>query len=179
MNKKLSLSELNRVSPGDYKSLPKHPVVVVLDNIRSMHNVGALFRTADALALERLILTGFTPQPPHRDIHKSALGATETVDWQYEADTLSAVSSLKADGYLICAIEQAEHTCLLQDFRVPMDQKICLVLGNEVTGVQQPVIDLADVCLEIPQFGTKHSFNVSVCGGIVAWEVVKQLLRGA
>ncbi len=174
MNKKLSLQELNRLSVEDFKSIDKHPITIVLDNIRSMHNVGAFFRTADAFKLEKIILGGFTPQPPHRDIHKTAIGATETVDWVHTEDPLSAIKNLQNEGYTVYTIEQTEKSLQLQDVSVdPTKQKVCLVFGNEVGGVDQNLIDAADYSIEIPQFGTKHSLNVSVCAGICIWEFTK------
>lgn len=173
MNKKLKLEELNRASVEEFKSKSKYPVVLVLDNIRSFNNVGSCFRTADALALEKIYLCGITAKPPHREIHKTALGATDSVAWEYVANTEDAIAQLKTQGYQVVSVEQTEKTTLLQDFDVDPNKKYALVVGNEVKGVGQAVIDASDVVLEIPQFGTKHSFNVSVCTGIVCWELVK------
>ena len=176
MNKKLKLEELNRLSVEAFKEREKFPVVLVLDNIRSFNNVGSCFRTADALALAKIYLCGITAQPPHREIHKTALGATESVTWEYLSSTAEAIEKLNQDGYQIISVEQTEHTTLLQDFKIDKNSKYALVVGNEVKGVGQEVIDASDVVLEIPQFGTKHSFNVSVCTGIVCWELVRGML---
>ena len=176
MNKKLKLNELNRASVSEYKALKKHPVILFLDNIRSFNNVGACFRTADALALESIVLAGITPKPPHREIHKTALGATDSVEWVHAEDAILKVKELQNAGYKILVVEQTEKTTMLQDFRGQKNEKYVLVMGNEVSGVQQEIIDVADEVLEIPQFGTKHSFNVSVCAGIVCWEMVRGLV---
>ena len=167
--RKLKLDELNRMSPAEYEKSEKNPVVVVLDNIRSKNNVGAIFRTSDAFRVERILLCGYTPTPPHRDISKTALGAETTVEWSQAEDAVEAVRALKADGYRIACLEQTEGSTSLPDFKRAADEKLALVLGNEVAGVQQSIIDLADLCLEIPQFGTKHSFNVSVATGIALY----------
>lgn len=173
--RKLSLQELNRATVEAFKEQAKTPLVVVLDNIRSALNVGSVFRTADAFALEKIYLCGITAQPPHREILKTAIGATQSVDWQYFKVTTEAVAELKAQGFQILGIEQAEGSTLLQDFEVQPAQKYAIVLGNEVRGVGVDVMDLLDVCLEVPQFGTKHSLNVSVCAGVVIWDLFKQL----
>lgn len=175
MNRKLKLEELGRPSLEEFKSQKKNPVVVVLDNIRSFNNVGSIFRTSDAFAVEQLILCGITPVPPHRDIQKTALGATESVEWHYNENTIDAVKKLKAEGYLIASIEQAENKTWLQDVKLNPTDKIALVFGNEIDGVDQEVIDMSDLVIEIPQYGTKHSINISVCAGVVIWEVVKKL----
>lgn len=175
MNRKLKLEELGRPDLDQFKSAQKNPVVIVLDNIRSFNNVGSIFRTADAFAIEKIILCGITPAPPHRDIHKTALGATESVTWDYEKNTMDAVKKLKEEGYTIASIEQAEHKVWLQDVKLAPHSKIALVFGHEVDGVEQEVIDLSDLVIEIPQYGTKHSINISVCAGIVMWEVVRKL----
>lgn len=167
------MDELDRLSVDEFKQAPKNPFMVVLDNIRSMHNVGSVFRTADAFLAEGICLCGYTPQPPHRDIHKTALGATETVDWIYFPTTLEAVKALKERGYKIFAVEQAEGSILLQKF-TGTDQKIALVFGNEVKGVNADVLPLCDGCIEIPQLGMKHSLNISVAAGIVMWELVRR-----
>lgn len=174
--RKLRIHELDRLSNGEFKSAPKVPVIVVLDNIRSLHNVGSVFRTADAFRLEAVYLCGITAQPPHREIEKTALGATDTVEWKYFEDTLKAVEALRVDGYHLTAVEQAEGSVDLRKWEPHRAVKAALILGNEVKGVQQKVIDACDNCLEIPQFGTKHSLNVSVSSGIVLWEAVKPLL---
>lgn len=174
MNKKLKLEELNRIEAETFRSSQKSPVVIVLDNIRSLNNIGSVFRTADAFRIEAIYLCGVTAQPPHRDIHKTALGATNSVSWKYFEDTLEAVQLLKEEGYEVCSVEQAEKTTLLNHYE-PKKKKVALIMGNEVEGVQQSVIDQSDFCLEIPQFGTKHSLNISVCTGVVVWEVSKRL----
>lgn len=174
MNKKLKLEELGRISVDDFKSTEKIPVVVVLDNIRSGNNVGSVFRTSDAFLVEKIYLTGITAQPPHRDIQKTALGATESVNWEYREDVVALVKDLQLDGYVAVSIEQAEKTTSLNDWS-PEGKKIALIVGNEVKGVTQEVVDLSDECVEIPQFGTKHSLNVSVCTGIVLWHVSQAL----
>lgn len=169
--RKLSMDELGRKSVDAFKQAEKNPVMVVLDNIRSMHNVGSVFRTADAFLAEGICLCGYTPQPPHRDIHKTALGATETVDWIYFPTTLDAVRVLKEKGYRIYAIEQVENSIPLQHFNRDND-KVALVFGNEVEGVDAAVLPFCDGSIEIPQYGMKHSLNVSVAAGIVLWEMV-------
>ncbi|GAC1529639.1 MAG: RNA methyltransferase [Sediminibacterium sp.] len=171
--RKLSMDELGRKSVGEFKQARKNPVMLVLDNIRSMHNVGSVFRTADAFLMEGICLCGYTPQPPHRDINKTALGATETVDWLYFPTTLEAVTLLKARGYYIYGIEQAEGSVSLEQFTQP-DGNVAIVFGNEVTGVDTEVLKLCDGCIEIPQLGMKHSLNISVAAGIVLWEIVRK-----
>ncbi|GAL84615.1 tRNA/rRNA methyltransferase SPOU [Sporocytophaga myxococcoides] len=174
--KKLKLDELNRLSVDEYKSSDKHPVVLVLDNIRSMHNVGAGFRTGDAFKVEKLYLCGVTARPPHREIHKSALGAEDSVAWEYFAKTSDAIIRLKEEGYIIASVEQAEGSQMLQDFAPDKNAKYAFVFGNEVFGVEEDVVALTDICLEIPQFGTKHSFNVSVTMGIVLWDYAAKVI---
>lgn len=164
------MDELNRLSVTDFKTIEKHPLVIVLDNVRSMHNVGSVFRTADGFAVEKIILTGITGQPPHREIEKTALGATESIDWVYESDVLQAVTQLKDQGYVLCAVEQAAESIRLDQFRPDPDKKYALIFGNEVHGVTSSVMEVVDQCLEIPQFGTKHSFNISVTAGILLWD---------
>lgn len=175
-NKKLKLWELNRVSEEAYQAQQKFPLVLVLDSIRSLNNIGSFFRTADAFNVEQIYLCGITAQPPHRDIHKTALGATETVRWQYRSSLQDALSELKEKGYAICVVEQAVQTTLLQDIHQLSAQGFALVFGNEVDGVEQAALDNADHIIEIPQFGTKHSLNVSVCAGIVLWEFTKKYI---
>lgn len=175
MNKKLKLWELNRLSPEEFSKQEKLPVVVVLDDIRSFENVGSVFRTSDAFNIKEVILCGITPIPPHREIHRTALGATETVSWSYLEKTIDAILNLKTAGYKIYALEQAEKTIQLQHLKHHVDSRIALVFGNEVNGVNQAVIDQCDGVLEIPQFGTKHSLNVSVCAGVVLWECARLL----
>lgn len=166
---------MNRLTPEEFKSTSKLPLVVVLDNVRSMHNVGSVFRTADAFLIEAVYLCGITCTPPHAEIHKTALGAENTVDWQHFADTHDAVSQLKADGYVVFAIEQAVGSTLLPDLQLDPNQKYAVILGNEVKGVQQSVVDNCDGCIEIPQYGTKHSLNVSVTGGVIIWEFFRKI----
>jgi tRNA G18 (ribose-2'-O)-methylase SpoU len=176
--RKLSMDELNRKSVHEFKEAEKMPVVVVLDNIRSMHNVGSVFRTADAFLLRGIYLCGYTPQPPHRDIHKTALGATETVEWKYAETTVEAVKRLKDDGYKVFAVEQVESSIALNKFDMNQHEPVAVVFGNEVSGVEQEVIKLCDGCIEIPQLGMKHSLNISVAAGIVLWELVRTKLQG-
>jgi 23S rRNA (guanosine2251-2'-O)-methyltransferase len=173
--KKLKLEELGRISVEEFKEVEKLPVCIVLDNVRSLHNVGSAFRSADAFRIEKIYLTGITGTPPNREIHKTALGATDSVDWEYVDDSTEAIRQIKNEGYRIVAIEQTTESTPLQSFRLEKNQRICLVFGNEVNGVREEIIELADQALEIPQTGTKHSLNVSVCLGIVIWEVYKHL----
>lgn len=170
--RKYTTAELNRLSPDDFSSVEKSPIILVLDNIRSMHNVGAIFRSADAFAAQALYLCGYTPTPPHRDIHKTALGAEATVAWQYFPDTPSALHALRAAGYTLAALELAEGSTPLHEFRWQTDQPLAIVLGNEVDGVGEEALALCDLALEIRQRGTKHSLNVSVAAGIVLYEVL-------
>jgi len=167
--RKLSMDELGRKTVEEFKQAEKNPVIAVLDNIRSMHNVGSVFRTADAFLIEAVCLCGYTPQPPHRDIHKTALGATETVDWLYYTHASDAVADLKQRGYKVYGIEQAEGSISLEKFKAGPGEKIAVVFGNEVEGVQNDILKLCDGCIEIPQFGMKHSLNISVAAGIVLW----------
>lgn len=173
--KKLKLEELGRINVETFKQTEKIPLVVVLDNVRSMHNVGAVFRTADAFIVERIVLCGITPQPPHREIHKAALGATESVDWIYEKNISDALQNLKNENYKIIGIEQTSTSVLMTDYTIDKSEKYALVLGNEVDGLSDEALPTYDTFLEIPQLGTKHSLNVSVCGGIVMWEFFKNL----
>ena len=173
--KKLKLEELGRIDVETFKKTEKIPLVVILDNVRSMHNVGAAFRTADAFLVEKIILCGITPKPPHREIHKAALGATESVDWQFYESVKEAVIDLKTLGYEVVGIEQTTNSVMITDFNIDKTKKYALVLGNEVDGISDEILSDLDVCLEIPQLGTKHSLNVSVCGGIVMWEFFKNL----
>ncbi len=172
--KKLRLEELGRISVDVFKEAEKIPVCIVLDNVRSLHNVGSAFRTADAFRIEKIYLTGITGVPPHREIQKTALGATESVAWEYAENPGAAVSKLKAKGYRIVVIEQTTETMPLQQFTPGPAVRYCLVFGNEIRGVSEAVIAEADQALEIPQAGTKHSLNISVCLGIVVWEVFKK-----
>ena len=175
MTQKLKLEELGRIDVDTFKTIKKIPVVVVLDNIRSMHNVGAVFRTADAFIIEKIILCGITPQPPHREIHKAALGATESVDWHYYESVKEAVLDLKSLKYEVLGIEQTNDSVLIGDYNIDTSKKYALVLGNEVEGISDEILTHCDGFLELPQKGTKHSLNVSVCGGIVMWEFFKHL----
>lgn len=177
MNRKLKLWELERLTPDEFKNQEKFPVTVVLDDIRSLNNVGSFFRTADAFNIERIILCGITPCPPHREIQKTALGATESVSWSYRKDIVELIKELKSQKYVVCSLEQAEETVLLQDIKELSGERFALVFGNEVDGVNQQVIDESDHVVEIPQFGTKHSINVSVCAGIVMWEFAKKWIE--
>lgn len=173
--RKLSIEELDRMSIGEFKESEKIPVIAILDNVRSQNNIGSVFRTADAFRLEGIYLCGITSTPPHREIHKTALGATESVHWVYREDTISAVDELKGLGYRILAIEQAVGAVCLDQISLSTEEKYALVFGHEVRGVDQKVVDRCDFCVEIPQFGTKHSLNISVAAGIVIWEVFNQL----
>ena len=172
--KKLSLEELGRVSVDEFKEVAKLPVCIVLDNVRSLHNVGSAFRTSDAFRLEKIYLTGITGKPPHREIEKTALGATLSVDWEYEQETATLLKRLRGNGYTIVVVEQTTESQSLEKFAVQPGKKYCLVFGNEVHGVRDDAIAIADAGLEIPQHGTKHSLNISVCLGVVAWEFFKQ-----
>jgi 23S rRNA (guanosine2251-2'-O)-methyltransferase len=167
-------TDLNRKTVGEFRESEKFPLAVVLDNVRSMHNVGSVFRTADAFLLSRIWLCGYTPRPPHRDIHKTALGATETVEWKYAERTVEAVKALKEEGYKIFAVEQVEKSIPLHEFSSENAGKIAVVFGNEVSGIDAEVLKLCDGSIEIPQFGMKHSLNISVAAGIVLWELTKR-----
>lgn len=173
--RKLSLKELNRVNVATFKEQEKSPLVIVLDNVRSALNVGSAFRTADAFALEKLYLCGITATPPHREILKTAIGATESMEWVYHQHTQEALQELKAEGFQILAVEQATESIPLQAFVPFVGQKYALVFGNEVKGVGEEVMTLVDACLEVPQFGTKHSLNISVCLGVVVWDIFRQI----
>lgn len=175
-NKKLKLWELNRLSEEEFKSQRKNPLIIVLDDIRSLNNIGAFFRTADAFNIEKIYLCGITACPPHKDIHKTALGATDTISWEYRENIEELVSELKEQRVAICSIEQTENTILLQAISELSESKFVLIFGNEVNGVKQAVVNASDYVIEIPQFGTKHSLNVSVCAGIVLWEFCKKYL---
>jgi 23S rRNA (guanosine2251-2'-O)-methyltransferase len=173
--RKLKLDELNRATVSEFKNQEKLPLAVVLDNVRSMHNIGSIFRTSDGFAVEQVVLCGITTQPPHREIEKTALGATQSIDWKYYTDTLTAVSELRAAGYKIIAIEQAQDSIMLNTFKPSADEKYALIFGNEVNGVADEVMQQIDACIEIPQFGTKHSFNIVVSAGIVLWDFFAKL----
>jgi len=172
---KLTLKDLNRVSIDEFKLQGKLPVVVVLDNVRSMHNVGSVFRTSDGFAVEKVYLCGITAQPPHREIEKTALGATQSVDWHHRESTVDAVLELRELGYKILAIEQAEDSIMLNFYQPDPTHKYALIFGNEVNGVSDEVMELIDTCIEIPQFGTKHSFNIVISAGIVLWDFFAKL----
>ncbi|MFQ3213508.1 MAG: 23S rRNA (guanosine2251-2'-O)-methyltransferase [Marivirga sp.] len=172
--RKLANEELNRLELEDFKRLRKNPIVVVLDNVRSMNNIGSCFRTSDAFLVEKVILCGITAQPPHREINKTALGATDSVEWQHFENTLEALIALKNDGYTIMSVEQAENSLSLNSFIPRENEKYAFIFGNEVYGVSQEVVDASDNCIEIPQFGTKHSLNISVSIGVVLWHTVQK-----
>ena len=177
MMRKLSMSELNRPSLKEYKAREKRPVIVVLDNIRSLHNVGSIFRTADAFNLEAIFLCGITATPPHREIHRTALGATESVNWEYYPTSQAAVKKLKKKGYQIVVIEQTDNSIPLSKITLESGTQLALIFGNEITGVSEEALDYADVAIEIPQFGTKHSLNVAVSAGIVIWELLRESVK--
>ena len=172
---KTTIQEMNRLTPEAFHEAQKVPLIVVLDNVRSQHNIGAVFRTADAFRLQGVWLCGICCCPPNNEIHKTALGAELTVDWRYFEHTLDAVRALQEDGYIVFAIEQAHGSTLLQDMQLPKNQKTAIIMGHEVFGVQQDVVDAANGCIEIPQYGTKHSLNVSVTAGIVMYELSNML----
>lgn len=173
--KKLKLEELGRISVSEFRSSDKLPVAIILDNVRSLHNVGSAFRTADAFVIEKIYLTGITGTPPHREIEKTALGATESVTWEYAESTRNVVTRLKEEGYKIVIIEQTTASKPLHQFLPSQAEKYALVFGNEVNGVSEDVMEFGDVAIEIPQAGTKHSLNISVCLGIVTWEIFKNM----
>lgn len=173
--RKLKNSELDRLSVDGFKNAEKTPIIIILDNIRSLNNIGSVFRTSDAFLIEKIYLCGITATPPHKDIHKTALGSTDTVDWEYAKNTLDVVKKLKTDGIKICAIEQAEQATMLDNFKVEPNTTYALVFGNEVKGVAQDVVSASDVVIEIPQFGTKHSLNISVSCGVVVWDIFSKM----
>ena len=173
--RKLKITELNRISAEEFKAADKLPLVVVLDHVRSLYNVGSVFRSSDAFRVQAVYLCGITATPPQVEIHKTALGAEDSVDWKYFERTQDAVNELKSQGYSVQAVEQVEGSVMLQSFRPKEGKKYAIVLGNEVKGVQQEVVDLCDGCIEIPQFGTKHSLNVSVTAGILIWEMARKM----
>lgn len=173
--RKLKNSELNRLDVSGFKKAEKNPIVLVLDNIRSLNNIGSIFRTADAFLVEGIYLCGITAKPPHREIHKTALGATDSVEWKYFETTEEAIEDLRKKGYLIIALEQADQSIKLPDFKPDPAASYAIVLGNEVHGVEQKIVDLADFCIEIPQFGTKHSFNVTISNGIIIWDILVKM----
>ena len=175
--RKLKITELNRLSVDEFKKAEKLPLVVVLDEVRSLHNIGSVFRTSDAFLVNGIYLCGITATPPHAEIHKTALGAEDTVDWIYKKHTLDAIKELHNDGYTVLAIEQVEGSTMLNDLTLEKDKKYAIVMGNEVKGVQQDVVNVCDGCIEIPQYGTKHSLNVSVTTAIVLWEFCNKLMK--
>lgn len=175
--RKLSLDELERCTVEEYKTKPKLNLVIVLDNIRSAHNVGSFFRTADGLGLERIMLCGISAQPPHKEINKAAIGATNSVDWAYIKDIKTAIQQLIGDGYKILGIEQTDSSVHLKEIQLAESNKYAVVFGNEVEGLSDSILDLLDQAIEIEQYGTKHSFNVAVCGGMVLWELARQLRK--
>jgi tRNA G18 (ribose-2'-O)-methylase SpoU len=172
--RKLRNDELGRLQVSEFKNIPKIPITIILDNIRSLMNVGSVFRTSDAFIVKEIILCGITATPPHREIQKTALGATESVEWRYVEDTLEVVKSLQSKNVNVYAIEQADESTMLDEFEFNFNQEVALVFGNEVKGVRQDVVEAANGCIEIPQFGTKHSLNISISAGIVIWEVFQQ-----
>jgi 23S rRNA (guanosine2251-2'-O)-methyltransferase len=175
--RKLKNNELGRISVDEFKTTQKTPLIVVLDNVRSLNNIGSVFRTSDAFLIEKIYLCGICATPPNKDIHKTALGATESVEWEYVEDTLTLIEKLKADNITILAIEQAENSTKLNTFYPDKNQKYAIVMGNEVKGVQQQVVNAADFCIEIPQLGTKHSLNISVTTGIVLWDLFSKIIK--
>ena len=173
--RKLKNSELDRLSIDDFKQVKKTPIIIVLDNIRSLNNIGSVFRTSDAFLIEKIYLCGITATPPHKDINKTALGSTDTVAWEHVEDTITLIERLKQDNVTICSIEQAENATILNDFKVEEHTTYAIVFGNEVKGVQQEVVSTSDIVIEIPQFGTKHSLNISVSCGVVVWDLFSKM----
>lgn len=173
--RKLKNSELERLNVSEFKNTKKSPIIIVLDNIRSLNNIGSVFRTSDAFLIEKIYLCGITAKPPHNDIRKTALGSTETVDWEYYENTIDVVENLKKEGIKICSIEQAEDATMLNEFNPKPNTKYAFVFGNEVKGVGQNIVNASDIVIEIPQYGTKHSLNISVSAGVVIWDVFCKL----
>ena len=173
--RKLKNSELDRLSVADFKDVEKTPLIIILDNIRSLNNIGSVFRTSDAFLIEKIYLCGITAQPPHKDIHKTALGSTDTVEWEHVENTLDLVEKLKKENIQIVSVEQAENATMLNHFTPQLQTKYALVFGNEVKGVAQHIVSASDVVLEIPQYGTKHSLNISVSCGVVIWDLFSKL----
>jgi len=173
--RKLKNSELGRLNVEEFKQTKKIPLIVILDNIRSLNNIGSIFRTSDAFLIERIFLCGITAKPPHKEIHKTALGATESVHWEYVEDTLALVKKLQDESIIVVSIEQVEKSTILQDFAIRSNKKYAVIFGNEVKGVQQEVVSASDHCIEIPQFGTKHSLNIAVSAGVVLWDLFKKM----
>ena len=175
--RKLKNEELNRKSVAQFRKARKHPFIIVLDNVRSLNNIGSVFRTADGFLVEGVYLCGITAVPPHKDIHKTALGSTDSVHWEYFRNTTDAVRKLKKEGYKIISVEQTDESVMLDDFNINVNEKYALIFGHEVKGVDQSVINESDISLEIPQFGTKHSFNISVSVGIVLWDLIRKIKK--
>lgn len=173
--RKLLNEELGRIDAETFKEVKKIPVLIVLDNVRSMNNIGSIFRTCDAYRIESIYLCGITAVPPNKEIHKTALGATESVAWKYYENTVDAIQKLKEQGYTVCSIEQCENSVMLGDFKTKANEKYALIFGHEIRGVEQSVVDMSDYCIEIPQYGTKHSLNISVSAGIVIWDFFKNV----
>lgn len=173
--RKLSMDELGRPGLEEYKGIPKIPLVIILDDIRSQQNTGSVFRTSDAFLVEKIILCGITATPPHREIHRSALGATESVRWEYIRSVTEAIRNLKSAGYRILGVEQTDQPIMLGEYLPVKGEKIAVIFGNEVHGISNEAMELVDGCLELPQYGTKHSLNVSVCAGIVIWELFRKM----
>jgi 23S rRNA (guanosine2251-2'-O)-methyltransferase len=174
---KLSMDELNRKSPEEFKRSEKTPVIAVLENIRSAYNVGSVFRTSDAFLLQSIYITGYTAQPPHKEIKKTALGAEESVEWKYFNNAESAIQDLKSQGYIVYAVEQVKNSLLLEQVNFKTDEKIAVIFGNEVSGVEQETILLCDGCIEIPQLGIKHSLNIATAAGVVLWEIIRTRMK--
>ena len=175
--RKLKNSELDRLNINEFKSAEKTPLIIILDNIRSLNNIGSVFRTSDAFLVEKIYLCGITATPPHKDIHKTALGSTDTVAWEYVENTIDLIEQLKSDNVIVASIEQAENATMLNDFKPETNKTYALVFGNEVKGVAQNVVSASDIILEIPQFGTKHSLNISVSCGVVVWDVFSKMVN--
>ncbi|WP_282043748.1 RNA methyltransferase [Winogradskyella flava] len=175
--RKLKNEELDRLNVSEFKQAEKSPIIVILDNIRSLNNIGSVFRTSDAFLIEKIYLCGITAQPPHNDIRKTALGSTETVDWEYHENTLNVINALKEEHVQICSIEQTTNSKMLNDFKPQSNTKYAFVFGNEVKGVAQDVVDASNMVIEIPQYGTKHSLNISVSCGVVIWDVFSKLKK--
>jgi len=175
--RKLKNSELDRINPETFKATDKTPLIIILDNVRSLNNIGSVFRTADAFLIKKIYLCGITAQPPHKDIQKTALGATDSVAWEYAENTIDVIEKLKKDGVFIASIEQAELAVSLQDFSVQKDMTYAIVFGNEVKGVKQNIVSASDVVIEIPQYGTKHSLNISVSVGVVTWDLFSKIKK--
>ena len=175
--RKLKNEELNRLEVTEFKAVEKSPIIIILDNIRSLNNIGSVFRTSDAFLIEKIYLCGIAAKPPHNDIRKTALGSTESVAWEYTESTIALVEKLKVERYKVCSIEQAENATMLNDFKPQPDTKYAFVFGNEVKGVQQEVVNASDTVIEIPQFGTKHSLNIAVSCGVVIWDVFSKISK--